>query len=777
MKELLRKKGRVLRRDSLTFAMLVFELILFVIVLLLGIRLYGQYRGQIYDNFVDSNVSVLDSVVNRNENEMSVMNTVVSQIAITPEARDFLLEEKPKRAEQLIQRLSEYSAVSSSFSMILYVNHNDHYVCNQRSSAEIDLFLRKGLLLEDTPASKFRKYLYDSSKKMIVLPEQGISGYFIQTMTFSERASLLLMTVQPDKEYTILFVLPEEYYDSILTAAEDDPRLTLIGYQGIIVAQRSSLDLSGEQAAETLVHSGDGNGQLEIGGEKYLALRQTGASGLTYLTLQPLSVYRKNLSSGAWPVLLLVLLCFVPASIVILLVGRHYTEKFRTVNTMLRGEDSDSLGSLESDVRTLLEEKQENEQDSLALRRTRFVNRFICGEFSSEEEMREAARRAKLQAERPLFLVVMMAERGNGNEQRAAAQVLQALAEEVNVDGYAVRMIQHARSLLLLFCESREETLAFLEKTFGIVKANGEDAIMAASDFHGSFREAPQAYLEADTAYDNRLLLDNSRIIYYSQLDAGKPRTSLPDRYLQQLRNAIHRGDSAETERVIDEICEKLRDDNSLMGARMICNDILQVLAAEWNEAHDSKVYNVYTLSECLSIRDFHDVLSELCGRLIAGKTDPDVSEHARTISLACSRMQEDYGSPDTTIGSIASDLGISAVTLSVEFKNVMGISPSDYLTSIRMEKAKELIRTTGMKIREISAAVGYEDDHVFTRRFKVYTGRTPSQYRAERSGKTDSAKTDIGSGDGVKADSGKPDSGGEDSGKSDSTERRKPDR
>ena len=228
MKELLRKKGRVLRRDSLTFAMLVFELILFVIVLLLGIRLYGQYRGQIYDNFVDSNVSVLDSVVNRNENEMSVMNTVVSQIAITPEARDFLLEEKPKRAEQLIQRLSEYSAVSSSFSMILYVNHNDHYVCNQRSSAEIDLFLRKGLLLEDTPASKFRKYLYDSSKKMIVLPEQGISGYFIQTMTFSERASLLLMTVQPDKEYTILFVLPEGAvkiagrHDSVLAVGLDD---------------------------------------------------------------------------------------------------------------------------------------------------------------------------------------------------------------------------------------------------------------------------------------------------------------------------------------------------------------------------------------------------------------------------------------------------------------------------------------------------------------------------------------------------------------------------
>ena len=63
MKKLLRKKGRYFRRDSLTFTMLVFELILFNIVLLLGFRLYRQYRGQIYDNFVGSNVSVLDSVM------------------------------------------------------------------------------------------------------------------------------------------------------------------------------------------------------------------------------------------------------------------------------------------------------------------------------------------------------------------------------------------------------------------------------------------------------------------------------------------------------------------------------------------------------------------------------------------------------------------------------------------------------------------------------------------------------------------------------------------
>ena len=67
-----------------------------------------------------------------------------------------------------------------------------------------------------------------------------------------------------------------------------------------------------------------------------------------------------------------------------------------------------------------------------------------------------------------------------------------------------------------------------------------------------------------------------------------------------------------------------------------------------------------------------------------------------------------------------------------MEFKNEMDMRPSDYLANLRMEKAKELLRTSNMLVREISQAVGYEDDRVFLRRFKNYTGMTPGQYRTE---------------------------------------------
>ena len=84
-------------------------------------------------------------------------------------------------------------------------------------------------------------------------------------------------------------------------------------------------------------------------------------------------------------------------------------------------------------------------------------------------------------------------------------------------------------------------------------------------------------------------------------------------------------------------------------------------------------------------------------------------------------------------MASLADQLGISPVTLAVEFKNETGISPSDYLAVVRLERAKELLRTTDQLVKQVSEAVGYEDDHVFIKdALKNILGKTPGQYRKE---------------------------------------------
>ena len=65
-------------------------------------------------------------------------------------------------------------------------------------------------------------------------------------------------------------------------------------------------------------------------------------------------------------------------------------------------------------------------------------------------------------------------------------------------------------------------------------------------------------------------------------------------------------------------------------------------------------------------------------------------------------------------------------------FKRYMGMTPLQYITSIRINKAKDLLKNTDFTIQEIGSLVGYENPLYFSRIFRKQTGRSPSCYRKE---------------------------------------------
>ena len=65
-------------------------------------------------------------------------------------------------------------------------------------------------------------------------------------------------------------------------------------------------------------------------------------------------------------------------------------------------------------------------------------------------------------------------------------------------------------------------------------------------------------------------------------------------------------------------------------------------------------------------------------------------------------------------------------------FKQYMGMTPMQYITSIRINKAKELLKNTDYSIQEISSLSGYENPLYFSRIFRKQTGFSPSHYRKD---------------------------------------------
>ncbi len=84
------------------------------------------------------------------------------------------------------------------------------------------------------------------------------------------------------------------------------------------------------------------------------------------------------------------------------------------------------------------------------------------------------------------------------------------------------------------------------------------------------------------------------------------------------------------------------------------------------------------------------------------------------------------------TIESLAGKIGMSRAAFAKRFKELVGAPMFEYLTKLRMQKAKELLFETNLPLYEVANRVGYESDMAFTKSFKKHAGTTPTRYRKE---------------------------------------------
>jgi AraC-like DNA-binding protein len=84
------------------------------------------------------------------------------------------------------------------------------------------------------------------------------------------------------------------------------------------------------------------------------------------------------------------------------------------------------------------------------------------------------------------------------------------------------------------------------------------------------------------------------------------------------------------------------------------------------------------------------------------------------------------------TLEKMAEEVGMSRAAFAKRFKALVGQPMFEYLTMLRIQRAKELLLETKLPLYEVSSRVGYESDLAFTKTFKKRTGTTPTRYRKQ---------------------------------------------
>ena len=104
-------------------------------------------------------------------------------------------------------------------------------------------------------------------------------------------------------------------------------------------------------------------------------------------------------------------------------------------------------------------------------------------------------------------------------------------------------------------------------------------------------------------------------------------------------------------------------------------------------------------------------------------------SSFEKTIAPAVEKIKNSFANAELSVFELAKECNVSEVYLRKLFSSVYGVSPKEYILSLRIERAKQLLSLGDFTVTDVAYLCGYSDPCHFSREFKKRTGVSPSEY------------------------------------------------
>ena len=129
------------------------------------------------------------------------------------------------------------------------------------------------------------------------------------------------------------------------------------------------------------------------------------------------------------------------------------------------------------------------------------------------------------------------------------------------------------------------------------------------------------------------------------------------------------------------------------------------------------------------------DYLKKLFTEAMKLRDGQAINKYSGLLQDACSYVEKNFCNNEISLNTVASHIGMSPSYFSTIFRQETGNTFIEYLTELRMNKAKELLCCTNKKTTEIAYDIGYKDSHYFSYIFKKTQKMTPKDYRNGKRG------------------------------------------
>ena len=266
-----------------------------------------------------------------------------------------------------------------------------------------------------------------------------------------------------------------------------------------------------------------------------------------------------------------------------------------------------------------------------------------------------------------------------------------------------------------------------------------------------------KSYHTASRAFSQRYLYDEN-ILYYDEMETmehpGGQAETEDNAYLQKvdvnalnpaiLQKFLSNGLQEETENFVkdyfyaigQEPMESLVFRNYvILNVRFSVISFIKGLGCDTNEMESADTEEVLAESG-KNMESAIAYAKKMISQAIEIRDQNSGNKNRSILKTAVDFIDSHYMDEEISLNIVANVANVSSNHFSALFSQNMGQTFIEYLTSLRMNKAKELLRCTGMRSSEIAGEIGYKDAHYFSYLFKKTQGMTPSDYRKAREDK-----------------------------------------
>ncbi|MFS0723471.1 helix-turn-helix domain-containing protein [Paenibacillus sp. 1P07SE] len=764
-------------------------LLMLIILLATGTLAYERLSGLLQSNVDSVSAAILAEVKLKSEVSLQEMERIALQIPTNPQLSPFAMANGGYDSYRALQQMRMYTTGSSFIYdvAVAYGNSSDIQTLSSDGTFELSDFLQM-YGYDGSYAKRIEAQVRDEKKPQILsrrtTDQRLVSPFLLYTYPFPGSRSEELRFAA--------FVIREQHFTSMIHRVMRgyDGYFYMLDEEDELIASTSFGQIRGEHA-QWLGWVADGyeESDRQIGDEDALSrFRFTSdANGWTYVLMMPRGQFLAETRSILQFYVLSVLGIFAAGLFLSYLFAKQHYRPWRLLASKVNKDHIHGNKSVETFTQypaspvqgeIARQGKRTNDEYSIVARafheltsqnnslysqmqkgsrllKEQYVLAMLRGEEGKREETAQMLDNPQFLIQYPCY-VVMLLQIDNASELThinkpsqkdaqlfALMNIAEELAEEMG-DRYALRYPESASVALVLNFRQTDDEQSDLELLAGrirdvYIQYFRYSVTAGIGSVTGNRAQLGVSLREAEAAVQYRYYMGGGQVISQAVMKSLTDHVyAHPQSSENRLQMAIREGRATEAAQAIGEIALAMREHTLVPSAsreewRRIGLDIARSLGEaddDWLRREKNALRHFWK-ERNEQLQDIERELSNICASLCEHVENSKENKHVALLEQLMQWAHQHYTDNGVSLDVIAGETGLSPSYVTRFFKQHTGFSLMQYIDKLRMDKAKELLRTTDLKVGEIIEHSGYVDEANFRRKFRKQEGVSPINYRS----------------------------------------------